>query len=97
MSAGATKHHLRVLRILTIQTVCIMSVSCFVPLAVTSTLFIDVHSYIVSFCLLALGMDSVINSLLTLYFNPVFKRTILTLFQTQFSSLRSNVSSVVAG
>ncbi|CAI4227313.1 unnamed protein product [Auanema sp. JU1783] len=91
MSAGATKHHLRVLRILTIQTLSMLGISCVAPFAVGLTLLIDVHSYIVTFSLIVLGFNSVVNSLLTLFFNPVLKRTILTFPKSKSTALRSSV------
>ncbi|CAI4230789.1 unnamed protein product [Auanema sp. JU1783] len=79
MSTGASIHHLRVLKVLTIQIVCTASVSCCTPLALALSFFIPVNSTVIYSSSLVLGTSSLVQSVLTICLNPVTRKTVLTL------------------
>ncbi|CAI4231380.1 unnamed protein product [Auanema sp. JU1783] len=79
MSTGACSHHLKVLKVLTIQVVCTVSVSCCAPFAIALSIFIPISSTVIYGCSLLLGTNSMVQSVLTICLNPVSRRTVLTL------------------
>ncbi|CAI4220760.1 unnamed protein product [Auanema sp. JU1783] len=79
MSTGASSHHLKVLKILTIQIVCTASLGVCVPFALIFSLFSPVNSTIIYGCSLLMGANSLALSLLTICLNPVSRKTALTL------------------
>ncbi|CAI4220769.1 unnamed protein product, partial [Auanema sp. JU1783] len=79
MSTGASSHHLKALKVLTIQGVCTASISCCAPVAITLSLFLPISLTVVYGCSLMLGSSSLVQSVLTISLNPVFRKTVLTL------------------
>ncbi|CAI4231685.1 unnamed protein product [Auanema sp. JU1783] len=79
MSTGASSHHLKVLKILTIQVVCTLSVSGCTPIGIALSLFIPVNSTVIYGCLYLLGTNSLVQSVLIICLNPVSRKTVLTL------------------
>ncbi|CAI4220920.1 unnamed protein product [Auanema sp. JU1783] len=79
MSTGASNHHLKVLKTLTIQVVCTLSLSFIAPFAIALSIFIPISSTVVYGCSLLLGTNSLVQSVLIICLNPVSRKTVLTL------------------
>ncbi|CAI4220800.1 unnamed protein product [Auanema sp. JU1783] len=96
MSTGASSHHLRVLKVLTIQIVCTISISCCTPLALAFSFLIPVNSTVIYSSTLVLGTSSPVQSVLTICLNPVSRKTVLTLIGLDKPKSRKNTIRVDA-
>ncbi|CAI4220719.1 unnamed protein product [Auanema sp. JU1783] len=96
MSTVICKHHLKALKVLTIQGVCTASISCCAPIAIALSIFIPVNSIVIYGCSLLLGTNSMVQSVLAICLKPASRKTVLTLIGFHKPESRKNTVRVDA-